>query len=124
MPWNLPSRSLSCPLVAAALSLACALPAWAGGSHDDARAKPAAAAKDAAESDPTGALRQKLAERLGAQKPADPRNANVVRVDNRATAPVPPAGLSAAANASGSLTLSSAARARPAAAKNTEPAPE
>ncbi len=125
MPRKPLSRSLSCPLAVAALSLACTLPAVASGSHDDARAaKPAAATKDAAASDPMDALRQKLAERLGAQKPADPRGANVLRVDNRALAPVPPAGLAATANASsaGSLTLS--ARARPPVARNTEPTPE
>lgn len=131
MPWKLPSRSLS-PFAIAALSLACALPAMASGGHDDARAaKPATASKDAAAaSDPMDALRQKLAERLGAQKPADSRNAGVVRVDNRATAPVPASGLPAAAYASsaGSLTLSSTARAsaRPAAAaaKHAESTPE
>jgi len=130
MLWNLPSRSLPCPLAvaAAALSLACALPALASGGHDGAHAaKPASAAKEAPpEADPMDALRQKLAERLGAQKPIDPRGANVMRVDNRATAAVAPAGLPAAANTSsaGSLTLSSAARARPPVAKNTEPTPE
>ncbi|HEX5685737.1 MAG TPA: carbonic anhydrase family protein [Ideonella sp.] len=126
MSWKLPSRSPSCPFAAAALSLACTLPAMASGSQDAARAaKPAAAAKEAAAADPMDTLRQKLAERLGAQKPADPRAANVMRVDNRATAPVPPAG--ASTSAAGSLTLSSGAartNAKPAAARRVEPAHE
>jgi carbonic anhydrase len=86
MPWKLPFNSFTRPLASSAIALACAaMPAWAAGGHADATSAKSATAKDGAASDPMDALRQKLADRLGAQKPADNRNANTVRVDNRST---------------------------------------
>lgn len=101
--------------------------AEAGRAASDVR--PAAPARAEA-ADPMDGLRQKLAERLGAQKPADPRNANVVRVDNRSTAPATEAKLAAPATrpGPGDNTLSLAPRtarqapARPAPARPAAPA--
>ena len=76
------------------------------GAADDAKAAPATA------DDPMDALRQKLAERLGAQKAADTRNPNVLRVDNHA-APATAAALSGS-TAGTPGTASAAARATPA----------
>lgn len=77
-----------------ALAAACGL-AWAGGGAADGGAS--AAKKPAASTDdPMDLLRQRLAERLGAQAPADSRGSGVMRVDNRHT---PAAGAAPAATA-------------------------
>lgn len=62
------------------------LPAWASDAHAPAAAKPAARpAAPAAEADPLDRLRDRLQEKLGAQRPAD-ASPNVVRVTARAAA--------------------------------------
>ena len=79
--------------LALALAGLMAAPAWASGSHDDppAPAKsggrapaPAASAKATSSDDAMDQLRQKLAERLGAQRSPDKGNPNVMRVASRA----------------------------------------
>jgi carbonic anhydrase len=75
--------------VAALLALAAAQPgtAVAGGDHDGSASRPAARAEPPA--DAMDALRQKLADRLGAQKAGDAKDsqsASTLKVDNRATA--------------------------------------
>ncbi|MFZ5550063.1 MAG: carbonic anhydrase family protein [Pseudomonadota bacterium] len=143
MPLYLPFRPASRPraavwpgacsaptLLALALATGWFQPAGAaepGRAASDAR--PAAPARTEA-ADPMDGLRQKLAERLGAQKPADTRNANVVRVDNRSTAPAAEAKPAAPVTRPGhdDNTLSLAPRtarqapARPAAARPAAPA--
>jgi len=127
MPWNLPFSSIARPLVLTAVVLACTgAPARAAGGHGDTHAAKPATAKDAAASDPMDALRLKLAERLGAQKPADNRASNVVRVDNRATGTAAPASgnvTATAARVNGRTSAPVAATAPAAAHKRTEPAP-
>ncbi|MEK8030037.1 carbonic anhydrase family protein [Ideonella sp. DXS29W] len=124
MPWNQPLSRFVRPVALTSLALACAMTtAWAGGGHDEEKApakptgKEARPGKDAASADAMDTLRQRLAERLGAQKPPENGNPNVVRVDNRATAA--PA---AAAGAGGSV-ASSHAVASTAAKVNGRPPP-
>ncbi len=98
---------------ACALAAACTL-AWAGGGT--AEGAPAGAKKPAASSDdPMDLLRQRLAERLGAQPPADSRSSNssVMRVDNRHTpasgaAPAAAAGTVATATGAGKTAATTA----------------
>ncbi|WP_374675647.1 carbonic anhydrase [Ideonella sp.] len=93
--WRLDA---ACPgavvaLVAAAL-VGAAAPADARQAADGASAAPARAERGgraaSADADPMDTLRQKLADRLGAQKPAEAPS-NVVRVENHTPPPAPPA---------------------------------
>lgn len=98
MPLHLPFRPAPTPraatlagrsaptVLALALAGAWFQPADAAEAERAAAPRPAASARAEA-ADPMDGLRQKLAERLGAQKAADTRNPSVMRVDNRATAP-------------------------------------
>lgn len=128
MPLHLPSRPAQPPRTAAtragypalmvlAMALAAAgfQPARASeAGHAASPAKPAATTRPEA-ADPMDGLRQKLAERLGAQKAPDTRTPNVMRVDNRSTAP-------AAEAKSPSLAAKPAAPAAKPAAPATRPA--
>jgi len=77
------------PVAALSLSLlALAWPAIAAANGPAPPAKPKPAAKEAeaaAEVDPLDRLREKLAVKLGATKPAEPGQPNVMRVTSRAT---------------------------------------
>ncbi len=103
MPLDLPFRpapvprpavpsARHCTWTALALALAAAWfqPSEAAEAEHRSEGRPAAASPRAAAEDPMDVLRQKLAERLGAQKP-DARGANVMRVDNRNATANPPA---------------------------------
>jgi len=120
-------RSIDWAVLALALASACFQPAQAADTghtgHADHGTKPAPAAKKAA-TDPMDQLRQKLAERLGAQKPADVRAPGVMRVDNRAA----PASLAGAGSVAPSAAAARPAAHPPAASKHvaskpTEPMP-
>ena len=65
-------------------------PSEAAEAEHRGEARPAASSPRASSEDPMDMLRQKLAERLGAQKP-DARGANVMRVDNRNASAAAPA---------------------------------
>jgi carbonic anhydrase len=129
-----PAGRLALTVLALALASAWFQPADAAEAERAASAaRPAAPAPARTEAaDPMDGLRQKLAERLGAQKNADTRNPNVMRVDNRSTAPAadakPPAMAAARPAGHGDNTLSLAPRAprppaRPAPAKPDAHAP-
>jgi carbonic anhydrase len=123
MPSSLSSSPLLRPaagwaVLAVALAAASFQPAQAAdGGHAAHPAKP-----EAAPADPMDQLRQKLAERLGVQKPGDSKSTNVMRVDNRA------ASMTGAA-AAGNVAATTPAAPRPAAhaapaSKRQEPAAE
>jgi carbonic anhydrase len=83
-------------------------PSEAAEAEHHGEARPAASSPRASAEDPMDMLRQKLAERLGAQKP-DARGANMMRVDNRnagaalpASSPVTPPRRTVTASASSS----------------------
>lgn len=111
-------RSTAWTVLALALASAWFQPVQAADTgHASHGAKPAPAAPEAS-ADPMDLLRQKLAERLGAQKAADARSPSVMRVDNRAAAGLAGAGALApsatATVASNRAASTAAATAKPA----------
>jgi len=92
VPFMRHSGWMALSVVLAAAWLA---PAVAGEATPAGQPRPAASSPRAQAGDPMDLLRQKLAERLGAQKP-DARSANVMRVDNRNAQAEPSAGAASA----------------------------
>jgi carbonic anhydrase len=113
-------RQCAWTVLALALAGAWSQPSDAAEAERRSEARAAAANPRAAAEDPMDALRQKLAERLGAQKP-DARTGDVMRVDNRSAAATPPA--PAPGLPSRTATVATSAPAAPPAAKRVEASP-